>query len=801
VHNEVVDRVAWPAQDEWTARARAILTTTGVTEGYCLVLGLGSGRLAEELAGLAESNGYDLYIIGLDPDPVRTEMLRNRWHRMGILNEQLSAVVGEICTAEFPPYLAHLIVSEDLEAAGIENADTFVESAFYSLRPYGGTMCFDASTLALLQQAALAGAEIRASGPYAMLERAGALPGSGDWTHLYADASNTVVSKDTLVKAPLGLLWFGGSTHYNVLPRHIHGPSEQVVGGRLFIEGAHHMTARDVYTGRVIWERNLPNLGTYYKGALDTNPRHYSGANVVGTNFVCAADGVYIARGTECLRLDPATGDTLQTFTLAEGAAARAPFVQLRIWANLLIVGADPVLYPGDVGAMNWNETSCRDLVVMDRYTGQVKWQRRADHSFHHNTIIVGRTASGDALFCIDRVPPGQADALSRRGIPANDPAAPWRLLALDVATGDQIWSKTNNVFGTWLGHSEEFDVLLQTGRHSRDITPGEPREQVAYRGSDGTWLWNASSPGGPCLLLGDRVVAQNSGRGGTARNILTGQPIYREHPITGTSVPWGFDRKYGCNSFIGSENLITFRSGAAGYFDLKNNFGTGNLGGFKSGCTPSLVPANGVLNAPDYTRTCTCGYHNQTSLALIHMPEAEMWTYTSIGSDSRPVKKIGVNFGAPGDRLSDTGVLWLDYPSVGGSSPDIGVTTVPSNPECFRHHSSWFEGESLAWVTASGAIGLTRVTIPTNNAQQKQYLVRLFFAEPEDAEAGQRVFDVVLQGREVLTNFDIVRETPPDGTGIVKEFRSVEATSQITLELRPSTGRPVICGIEVIAP
>ncbi|MHC4509876.1 MAG: malectin domain-containing carbohydrate-binding protein, partial [Planctomycetota bacterium] len=450
---------------------------------------------------------------------------------------------------------------------------------------------------------------------------------------------------------------------------------------------------------------------------------------------------------------------------------------------------------------MNWNETSCRDLVVMDRYTGQVKWQRRADHSFHHNTIIVGRTASGDALFCIDRVPPGQADALSRRGIPANDPAAPWRLLALDVATGDQIWSKTNNVFGTWLGHSEEFDVLLQTGRHSRDITPGEPREQVAYRGSDGTWLWNASSPGGPCLLLGDRVVAQNSGRGGTARNILTGQPIYREHPITGTSVPWGFDRKYGCNSFIGSENLITFRSGAAGYFDLKNNFGTGNLGGFKSGCTPSLVPANGVLNAPDYTRTCTCGYHNQTSLALIHMPEAEMWTYTSIGSDSRPVKKIGVNFGAPGDRLSDTGVLWLDYPSVGGSSPDIGVTTVPSNPECFRHHSSWFEGESLAWVTASGAIGLTRVTIPTNNAQQKQYLVRLFFAEPEDAEAGQHVFDVVLQGREVLTNFDIVRETPPDGTGVVKEFRSIEATSQITLELRPSTGRPVICGIEVIAP
>jgi len=36
------------------------------------------------------------------------------------------------------------------------------------------------------------------------------------------------------------------------------------------------------------------------------------------------------------------------------------------------------------------------------------------------------------------------------------------------------------------------------------------------------------------------------------------------------------------------------------------------NLGGFKSGCTPNLIVADGVLNAPDYTRTCT----NQGALA-----------------------------------------------------------------------------------------------------------------------------------------------------------------------------------------
>ena len=43
---------------------------------------------------------------------------------------------------------------------------------------------------------------------------------------------------------------------------------------------------------------------------------------------------------------------------------------------------------------------------------------------------------------------------------------------------------------------------------------------------------------------------------------------------------------------------MLTFRSGAAGYYDLLNDGGTGNFGGFKSGCTSNLVVANGVLNA-----------------------------------------------------------------------------------------------------------------------------------------------------------------------------------------------------------
>src|SRR5438309_11268011 len=113
-----------------------------------------------------------------------------------------------------------------------------------------------------------------------------------------------------------------------------------------------------------------------------------------------------------------------------------------------------------------------------------------------------------------------------------------------------------------------------------------------------------------------------------SAGELLTGACRMRTDPLTGLPVEWSWVRSYGCNTPMASEHLLTFRSGAAGYFDLCGDGGTGNLGGFRSSCTNNLVVAGGLLTAPDYTRTCTCSYQNQTSLALVPMPEAEMWTF-----------------------------------------------------------------------------------------------------------------------------------------------------------------------------
>ena len=84
----------------------------------------------------------------------------------------------------------------------------------------------------------------------------------------------------------------------------------------------------------------------------------------------------------------------------------------------------------------------------------------------------------------------------------------------------------------------------------------------------------------------------------------------------------WEFTKiGHHCNYAIASEHLLTFRAGTAGFYDLENG-GTSHLEGFRSGCRNSLIPANGVLNAPNFANGCTCSYAIFTSLAFVHVPE-----------------------------------------------------------------------------------------------------------------------------------------------------------------------------------
>ncbi len=960
----------------WGDLADKVLAQHGSQDGYALALGLGSGKLVE--AVIDRSN---LFVIIVDSDAKKVDAFRRRMTAQGLYGRRVSARVGDPVTYPFPPYVANLVVSEDPDGAGLLRNPLAMTRVFRPLRPYGG---FAALALSETQHAAIkqnlaesmpAQAVLARANGLTTMTRVGALPGSANWTHQYADASQSVVSQDTLVKAPLGLLWFGGPSHADVLPRHGHGPSPQVAGGRLIIEGADMLRAVDVYTGRVLWQTELKGVGDYYN-----NTSHHPGAGEIGSNYVSLPDRVYVVYGAEILELDAATGKRVRAFKLeavegqpapnwgylgvsgntlvatsspvgvdTKGATSSKPvkvdnadmfktlvplgetwrylagsdppagwmktefkdaawklgnagfgygdeddrtklrdmkgryrrvylrrvfdgaaamnakqfgiqinyddgfvaylngqevarrsikgsgakakvsgheasgheFVEFEGFEKLLkpdrnllaIVGHNASLDSGDFtldpavvyepdgkrpttvvqeksvavlpGSATWDTlpstrfaSGSRRLVVFDRDTGKKLWHRDAVFNFRHNNIAL----AGERLYCVDRLTSNRLQGLARRGIRvAGEP----ELLCLDLRTGQKIWSTDQDVFGTFLNYSAEHDTLLQAGSQYRDRAQDEVGTgMVAYRGSDGEIIWSNHQlkHGGPCLLWKDTVLT--NGGGGFALDIRTGKP-------TG----WSYNRNYGCNTALGSQHLLTFRSGAAGFFDLLNDSGTGNIGGFKSSCTANLIPADGVLNAPDYTRTCTCAYQNQTSLALIHMPEAEFWTF---GGKARK-GRTGVNFAAPGDRRSTDGTLWLDVPSRGGSSAPLKVRFVPEFPTLFRHHASFVEAGELPWVASSGISGIQRIEIETPS--DGEYQVRLIFLEPEGQRPDERVFDVSIQGTVVLTRFDVSKAAGGPSRSVVRTFSAHATGGKIVLEFNAKTKLPaLISGVELIS-
>lgn len=824
-----------------------LLDQIKIKDGYAFCYGLENTATLDSLLERTQ-----FHIVGVDSDKDRIDSLRRKYDQEeGLYGNRIALHEGDPVSFKAPPYIASLVVvGEELVDRLTEKE--WIEAVYASVRPYGGLLwittpengiselisAVEAADLpkAIVEKVSLTSAKERQGGSshsellYSSIHvtRSGALPGAADWTHQYGDIANTVKSNDERVKLPLGVLWFGGNSNMDSLPRHGHGPPEQVVGGRAIIEGMDNISARDVYTGRVLWKRTLENLDTYgiYFNETYTNTplstaynqRHIPGANGRGANYVATEDLIYVALEDYCEVLDAATGKTVNfiRLPLKQGGAVRPRWGFLGVYEDVLLGGHDFAHFTKKSGG-KWKSgyapiedlSASAGLVAFDRHTGEKLWQLPARHSFIHNGIVAGN----GRIYCLDKLPKSAESKMNRRGKVNPDT---YRVVALDYRTGKQVWEENGGVFGTWLSYSEDLDILLQAGARAKDRLSDEiGKGMLAFQGQTGSVIWKEldRSYTGPCIIYNDLILTtvNSYGTSSGAFNLTDGSPHWITNPLTGVEEPWLISRAYGCNTPVAGEHLMTFRSGAAGFYDLSGKSGTGNLGGFKSSCTSNLVIANGVLNAPDYTRTCTCAYQNQTSLALVHMPDMEVWTNSKLGSkaeDGEPVKQAGINLGAPGDRLADNGTLWLEHPSVGGDSPDVAVAVEGENARYFRHHSTMFDGDGLSWVAASGVEEIEKVTVtPTMGDSEdampdRLFTVLLHFSEPKKISEGERKFNVSLQGKLVLENFDIVKESGGYRRGLVKSFKGISVGDSLEIDLARAMEEgagPLLSGVELI--
>lgn len=792
--------------------AEKILSLTGTEDGYALVLGTKDTGLLEALVSKT-----DLTVIAYDRDPERITALREYFDNKGIKSDKISFLLYEREKPLLPHYFSSLTIVNDISL--LEGYDKDIITAIYeSTRPYEGKIVVrvkgkaQRSFIKTVREMNLHGAIAESVRDLAIITRSGSLSGTDSWTHNYGDIANTIKSDDRLVKAPLGILWFGGNSNLDVLPRHGHGPGEQVIDGRLIIEGINSISARDVYTGRVIWKRESEQMmddswQVYFdesydgENPLDTkyNQEHLPGSNARGTNFIATKEYVYLIEGDKCVLIDIKTGKQVKEFTTGDDKTEKLGYIG--VYEDLLILGSNFTAFPGmesdSIAKKNprftrFDLTASDGLFVLNRFSGEKLWTIKANHGFIHNSVIAG----DGILFCLDKLPQYLETKLKRRG---EEPPTGSRLLFIDAKTGRILYEENKDIFGTWLGYSSEHKLLLQATRPSGDMLHGEEGDRmIAYNILTKEKLWDKRMRySNPPIIHNDKIYSN-----GIGFLLLTGEPLTEKDPVTGEDLKWAFKREYGCGMVAASEHLLTFRSASAGFVNLDVFEGTGSLGGWKASCSTNLIAADGVLNSPDYTRTCQCPYQNQTSLALINMPWMTYWTNSNYRWNGKRIKQLGLNLNAPGDRTSDRNTLWIDFPNTGGAASDIPIKIDTSGYFLIRKDPVSVLSENTPWISCSAAGGIRSVEITLskeNDVAETFYTVNLFFSELEGKKPGERVFNIRLQDKSVLEDFDIVAVAGKPDKEIIKSFNGIKAGKTLYIELQPLKGNTILSGIELV--
>lgn len=790
------------------AAAEAIVAHSGVTRGYCLVLGAVDGRLGCEIA-----RRTDLLVYCLCPDDRALQRVRRTADAAGLYGSRVWAERGSPSHMRFSSYFANLTVCESLLVDG--SLPEATPELVKRIKPCGGVVCVGlppgvpnagvADFVAWTRSLGLGEPRVVTErGRWALVTR-GALPGAGDWTHQYADPGNTTCSTDTIVKAPFRLLWYGDPGPDKMISRHARSTAPLVVNGRFFAQGYDLLMCYDAYNGVKYWEREIP-------GAMRGSVSH------IGSNICANQDYFFAAIGGRCLKLDPETGETVFTYDQPE------PRDPLRFWGWVATVGDLLFGTTGTAEALDaagaprrYSADSGRStrIFALDLNTGRPRWVHDATGEIRNITISIG---DGKVFFADSAVTDEEkAQALAPRRAALEQLTGPERDLAqqrldraevvkafcLDAQTGQVIWAVPVDVtdcggMSSLLITLYKNGVLVFCGAHGNghywhQFLAGEygDRRVVALDASDGHVLWQKAigyriRP----LIVGDWLVAEP-----WAFDLRTGEQRMRTHPLTGEPSPWQFERPgHHCGCISANPNTLFFRSWSFGYYDLINDYGTAHSAAQRPGCWINFLPAAGLVVMPEASSGCQCLFAIMCTSVFEPYEGGREWGLFSAPPPHRPIREAHIDLGGPGDRRDDAGNLWLSYPRPSARMQVPLEMTLVVDPKCgwFRREADAIpvSGTQTPWLYATGVAGITRLTMPLLEAgsEPMSYSVRLHFADLANTRPGQRVFDVRLQGRTVLEALDLARETGGVTRAVVKQFDSVPVRNALEIEFVPRT-------------
>lgn len=582
----------YPENGRYADAAREIVNVSGIADGYCVDLGCGDGALAYELARIT-----NMHIIAVDGDPQNVAEARERIMSAGLYGTRVTVIEADPAHTDLPEYFANIVVSRD----GVDGnaVSDFREEASRLQRPWGGIV------------------SIGTPGKIAADVR-GPLEEAGVWTHQYHDPANTITSEEGRLSSALGMLWFRDDD-FDVPSRHGRGVAPLFSGGLLFVEGIDAVRAIDAYNGRTVWEVPFPDIQKPY------DAEHLVGTAVTQGNMCIddgrlyirtvgvQADGDYWARS--CVVLDAASGRKLAEYRVPDDAAADDGS---RYWGYIAV--EDGVLYgsvvdTGHVVRHAYRESDMNQLFsestvffALDAVTGDHLWTYRAANSIRHNAIAIGN----GRVYLIDRAL-ATADRLRNPHRGGETPVhETGKLVALNCRTGDVVWESEDDVYGTLLALSTEYNKLVMTYQFTRFRQSSEVGGRMSlYDTATGERVWDIATG-----------IEKGIDYPYSSRPLVNGDTIYMEpyawDLMTGEKREFTLKRSYACGIVSGAQNMLLYRSATLGYFNLEEGIETENYGGFRPGCWINAIPAGGLVLVPDATDRCNCSYLNKASVALM---------------------------------------------------------------------------------------------------------------------------------------------------------------------------------------
>jgi hypothetical protein len=149
-------------------------------------------------------------------------------------------------------------------------------------------------------------------------------------------------------------------------------------------------------------------------------------------------------------------------------------------------------------------------------------------------------------------------------------------------------------------------------------------------------------------------------------------------------------------------------------------------------------------------------------------------------------------------------GTLCIDSGSTTGSTPFVadedftGGSTI-DHANTINTNNVTNPAPAAVYQTARIGSGATfSYTIPGLTAGSS-HTVRLHFCETYFATAGSRVFNVSINGTQVLANFDIVKASGGENIANIQQFAATaNASGQIVITFTSVTNNALISGIEI---